>query len=71
MLLLIFLSWLVNYIIALINGTRTALATAKNCELTAGQDGSNEARSAATRARAQAEESHAAAHGEPAESKVM
>jgi hypothetical protein len=42
---------------------------ARIAESIAEQDGSNEARSAATQARAQAEESHAAAHGEAAESK--
>lgn len=42
---------------------------AKIAEMLAEQDGSAEARSAATQARAQAEESHAAAHGEAAESK--
>jgi hypothetical protein len=42
---------------------------AKIAESIAEQDGSAAARSAATQARAQAEESHAAAHGEAAESK--
>jgi hypothetical protein len=42
---------------------------AKIAESIAEQDGSDEARSAANQARVQAEESHAAAHGEAAESK--
>lgn len=42
---------------------------AKIAELVAEEDGTHEARSAATQARAQAEESHAAAHGETAESR--